>query len=309
MMTWISGLTGLSNPPERNGRDMTLMNMFSKKILALMALAMLVLPLSMTAGAGKAFAQSMIMPLRVTFQPRDRMQEITLYNPSNTSAVTYKLLLLNRAMTEDGNYQAIDGLLNPEFDPETALVFSPRQVTLPAGGKQKIRISLRRPADLPDGEYRAHLNLQRVGQTNSRAPVDDESVNMQIGMNFGIAIPVVVRQGGPYDTTATIGKPTLKPASADGSRPAMIEFDIQRNGKYSANGHVNVYWTPAGGKEQLIATRNAVKIYHEINKLKMSIALDKGVTTMAGGSLRITFDGYDLDEGIKFDEKVFPLGG
>lgn len=281
------------------------MNKLSKKILTFAALALMTVPVT-TALSPAAWAQSMIMPLRVTFTPRDRMQEITLFNPSNSSSVTYKLVLLNRAMTEDGNYKVLEGPLNPEFDPETALVFSPRQVTLPAGGKQKIRISLRRPADLPDGEYRAHLNLQRAGKTSSRAPSMEDSVNTSIGMNFGIAIPLVVRQG-PYDTTASIGKPALKPAQ--GNKPASIEFDINRQGKYSANGHINVYWTPAGGKEQLIATRNAVKVYHEINKLRMSIPLNKGITTVNSGALRITFDGYDLDEGIKFDEKIFPIGG
>ncbi len=277
------------------------------KLMILSLLALLALPFL----PGKAQAQTMIMPTRVTFENRDRSAEITLFNPSNQNPVTYKLMWLNRALTEDGNFKTLDGPLNPEFDPETALLFSPRQVTLPPGGKQKLRISLRRPADLPDGEYRAHLNVQRQGggTRDLRATGVPDGLNLKMGMNFGIAIPVIVRQGGPYDTTATIGKPGFVPASADGKKPAQIKFDITRTGKYSANGKVTVFWTPPGGKEQIIANRNNMKVYHEVDKLQVTLPLRKGVTRVTDGSLRIVFEGEDPDDGIKFDEKIFPIGG
>lgn len=273
--------------------------------LAVMASCM-IMPVS------KAWSQAMIMPFRVTFENRDRMSEVVLVNPSNTAAVTYKLAWLNRAMTEDGNYKVLEGLLNPEFDPETAILFSPRQVTLPPGGKQKIRLSLRRPADLPDGEYRAHLNLQRVGKvahTTVKPKNAPDNLNVKMGMNFGISIPVIVRQGGPYDTTATIGKPSFIPASADGNKPAQIKFDINRTGKYSANGSVTVYWTPAGGQEQQVAIRKGVKVYHEVDRVAVTLPLTKGLTQITNGAVRIVFQGEEPDEGIKFDEKTFPIGG
>lgn len=277
-----------------------------------LALSLVLLGTLMAPPASRAWAQAMIMPLRVTFENRDRMADIVLFNPSNTAAVTYKLGWLNRAMVEDGNYKVLEGPLNPEFDPETAILFSPRQVTLPPGGKQKIRLSLRRPADLPDGEYRAHLNLQRVGAISHRniptkgAP---EGATVKMGMNFGIAIPVIVRQGGPYDTTATIGKPSFLPASADGKQPAKIKFDITRNGKYSSNGKVTVFWTPPGDKERQLSIRSGVKVYHEINRLEVIMPLEKGLTQINGGSVRIVYEGEEPDEEIKFDEKTFPIGG
>lgn len=289
------------------------MNILRKKIpvrhllLGLLLITTLIAPV-----ASRVWAQAMIMPLRVTFENRDRTADIVLINPSNTAAVTYKLGWLNRAMTEDGNYKVLESPLNPEFDPETAILFSPRQVTLPPGGKQRIRLSLRRPADLPDGEYRAHLNLQRVGAAQHRdiksknAP---EGVTVKMGMNFGIAIPVIVRQGGPYDSTATIGDPSFVPASADGKQPAKIKFYITRTGKYSTNGRVTVFWTPPGDKERQISVRTGVKVYHEINRLEVKMPMEKGLTQITGGSLRIIYEGEDPDEGIKFDEKTFPIGG
>ncbi|MCM2344044.1 MAG: hypothetical protein NDJ24_05730 [Alphaproteobacteria bacterium] len=285
--------------------------MHAKNSLKQVLLGLILLGILIAPPAGAAWAQAMIMPLRVTFESRDRTADIVLFNPSNTAAVTYKLGWLNRAMTEDGNYKVVEGPLNPEFDPETAILFSPRQVTLPPGGKQKIRLSLRRPADLPDGEYRAHLNLQRVGASSRRNVPSNapEGVTVQMGMNFGIAIPVIVRQGGPYDTTATIGKPSFIPASADGKQPAKVKFDIIRGGKYSANGKVTVFWAPPGDKERQISVRTGVKIYHEITRLEVTMPLEKGLTQLTGGSLRIVFEGEEPDEDVKFDEKTFPIGG
>lgn len=259
----------------------------------------------------KAFAQTMIMPLRITFESRDRMQEITLFNPSSTKAVTYKLEWLNRAMTEDGNYKSLEGPLNPEFNFEENILFSPRQVTLPPNGKQKVRLSLRRPADLPDGEYRAHLNLQRMGAESRdiRLKNAPQGLTAKMGMHFGIAIPVIVRQGGPYDSTATINPPQFIAASADGKQPAKIQFDLTRTGKYSTNGEVKVYWTPVGGEEQEIAVRSGVKVYHEINRLQVTIPLKKGLTHIAGGKIRITYIGETPDQGTTFDEKTFAIGG
>ena len=273
-------------------------------------LALMLTGLFAITGAPTAEAQTMIMPLRVTFEGRDRMHEITLFNPSNSVAVTYKLNWLSRKLQEDGNFSQSEGLLDPVFDPDTALVFSPRQVTLPPNGKQKLRISLRKPADLPDGEYRAHLNLQRVGVQERRdvkmGRQQQPDLNVKMNMNFGVAIPVIVRQG-TYDTTATVTQPEFLPA--EGKKPPRVAFYVNRTGKFSANGNLKVYWQKPGGKEELIALRNNVKVYHEVDRLRVEIPLNPGYTQIAGGKVRVLFEGVEPDEGVKFDEKTFTVGG
>ena len=114
--------------------------------------------------ASPAQANILIMPIRIVFGPRDRMQDITVLNTSETQAGTYRLAWIFAKQTEEGTYVKLDEPLNPELDPEQTMLFSPRQVTLPPGGKQRVRLSLRRPADLPDGEYRAHLYLKNASR-------------------------------------------------------------------------------------------------------------------------------------------------
>lgn len=260
-----------------------------------------------------AFADIMIMPTRIVFTSRDRMQDITVFNSSNTGAATYKLSWMNVAQTETGDYRPLPGPLDPALDPATAILFSPRQVTLPPGGKQRVRLSLRRPADLPDGEYRAHLYLksgtaQRAGSMTVKGGAGDQpTAAVGMGMYVGLAVPVIIRQGA-YDGTASIGTPRFTPGSADGKRPPGIEFPINRGGKHSAIGNVTVHWTPpGGGKEVLIARQSAVNIFAEVSRRLMKIPLK--VDRVTGGTVRIKFEGDGPDKGITFDEKTFPVGG
>lgn len=262
-------------------------------------------------GAPQAQADVMIMPIRVVFSSRDRMQDITVFNSSNNQGGTYIMSWMNVQQTESGDYKKLDKPLNPEFDPETAILFSPRQVSLAPGGKQRVRMSLRRPADLPDGEYRTHLYLkntkrQSAGKMGMTGP-EGQNMSIGMGMNVGIAVPVVVRQG-VYDGTASIGQPKFLPAPPGPKTAPQIEFVIERAGKFSTMGNVKVYWKPpSGGEEVLIARQNAVNIFHEVPRRIMRIPLK--VSHVAGGSVRIIFEGDGPDKGITFDEKTFPVGG
>lgn len=257
-----------------------------------------------------ARADVMIMPIRIVFSSRDRMQDITVFNSSRNEGGTYVLSWMNVQQTETGDYKKLDKPLNPELNPETAILFSPRQVSLAPGGKQRVRMSLRRPADLPDGEYRTHLYLKNTkrksaGSMSMKAGEADVSIGM--GMTVGIAIPVIIRQGA-YDASASIDPPKFLPGSADGKTPPRIEFIINRSGKHSTLGNVQVFWKPpTGGEEVLIARQNAVNIFHEVNRRIMRIPLK--VAHVAGGSIRIVFEGDGPDKGITFAEKTFPVGG
>ncbi len=253
-----------------------------------------------------AWADIMIMPIRIVFSSRDRMQDITVFNSSRTAAGTYRLSWVYAQQTEDGGYKQLDHPLNPELDPTTAILFSPRQVSLPPGGKQRVRLSLRRPPELPDGEYRMHLELKNTAR-QSAAAMQKGGASIGVGMSVGLAVPVIVRQGA-YDGTASIGPPTFAPGSADGKTPPKIEFAINRGGKFSTLGNVRVYWkSPAGGEEKLIARQNAVNIFAEVPRRMMRIPLK--IDRVVGGTVRIIFEGDGPDKGITFDEKTFPVGG
>lgn len=251
-----------------------------------------------------AVANIMIMPVRVSFGPRDRMQDITVLNNSQ-KANTYRLSWLNVQQDEYGSYQKLEGPLSPELDPAKALLFSPQQVTLGPNGKQRVRLALRRPADLPEGEYRAHLQLKNLARQSIMNTETKDNMAIGLGMQVGVAIPVIIRHG-KYDATASIGKPSFIPAQ--GNTPPLIKFYITRKGKFSTNGRLRVYWhPPGGGEEKLISELNGFNIFHEVPGRNVKMPLR--VASIVGGSITILFEGDGPDEGITFDEKTFPIGG
>ena len=115
------------------------------KIIAL-ALAALLL-------ASPARSQILLSPTRVVFDGPARAIQVDVVNTSGKAAI-YRLSVVNRRMTEDGDLVAIDSPLPGERFVGDMVRFSPRQLTLEPGSSQVVRLSLRKPADLPPGEYR-----------------------------------------------------------------------------------------------------------------------------------------------------------
>lgn len=249
--------------------------------------------------AAPAVADLMIMPVRVVFKDRDRMKSITLANTSEKEAI-FRFSFYHQKQNENGSYTNLPEAPGP-YDLSKMLIFSPRQVDLPARGKQAVRLSVRRPENIPDGEYRTHMRMQRLSGNAESSGRGGPAVGVAI--NVGFSIPVMLRKG-TYDSTAKISNFKFIP-SPDGAKPAKVRFDLNRTGKYSTLGRVLIFWTPVGGKEQQVGIRNSVNIFPEINVRHMDIDLqDAGIS---GGKLRVIFEGDDADEGIKFDEKSFQL--
>jgi P pilus assembly chaperone PapD len=116
-----------------------------------------------------------ITPWRIVFGPRDRSASVQLLNTSDAPK-TYRMGWMILKATKDGRYIPVpyDKDKNKENDPhgvQNMVIFSPRQVTIEPNGLQVIRLSLRRPADLPPGEYHAHMSMTRLAKTEM--PVQD----------------------------------------------------------------------------------------------------------------------------------------
>lgn len=251
-------------------------------------------------------ADILILPIRTVFKDRERMKNIAVVNKSDKAA-TFRMSLFYQEQTADGSYKKLDGPLNPAADFSKMMTFSPRQVSLPAYGKQAIRLALRRPADLPEGEYRVHLRLQRLDgdQKVGLTGKNGKGVSLQMGINVGFAVPIILRHG-KYDSAATISDPVFTRASADGKTLPKVEFTINRTGKYSTLGKVEVFWTPlSGGEEKKVGILNNANVFPELTKRSMKVSLND--KTISGGTLRIVYDGDDADAGLHFDEKSFPI--
>lgn len=278
---------------------------FLKKGFLAFALAFtLALPVFSTAQAAGGL---LIMPIRVMFKDRDRTGNVTLVNTGADDAM-FKVVTQSQKQREDGSYEIMKEAFDPAADLAPMLVYSPRQITLAGGGKQRIRLSLRRPPELADGEYRTHMLMTNYGKTDAvssrKAPAGKLAI--QLGMNVGYSLPVILRQGA-YDTAVSIDDVQFIPSDGKKDSKPQLKVTMTRSGKFSSIGKITVLWTPPGGAEENAGIANNINIFPEVTRRVATFPLLN--ENVRGGSVRLIYEGDGPDKGVVFDDKSFPIGG
>jgi hypothetical protein len=244
-------------------------------------------------GASPAVADLMLFPTRIVFEKNQRAAQLELINNGQEST-TYRINLVNRRMSETGEFSPADKTLPGEQFADELLRYSPRQVVLAPGRSQTIRILLRKPADLPVGEYRSHLQFDLVAETSGASSIDAQApklgageVGVQLKALVGVSIPVIVRQGETSASVTLSGVELLKPAA--GQAPALAAV-LQRNGNRSVYGDLVATFTPQGGATQEIGRAGGVAVYtpNLLRRVRLELKPAAG-TVLARGTVRLSF--------------------
>jgi hypothetical protein len=280
--------------------EFSMMTKFKTGLMCFLTVLFLVLPIA------QAQADLMISPVRVVFEGRDRSATVQLLNMT-TKTHTYRMNWLVMKMDEDGKY-----VFGPpdENDPTSVakiVVFSPRQVTIQPHAYQLIRLSLRRPADLPPGEYRAHLAFTRLADFGpERRATPESGIKTELKVNVSFSIPVIVRSGEDKDLKISLNSPKLGLGGDIANQHPVLSIDVRRDaGKFSSYGVLRTYWTPAGGQEKEIGMLSNVALYPEVSQRHLAIPLNENPDS---GSLRVVYYGKYESEGTTWAEKTFPIG-
>ena len=115
-----------------------------------------------------AQASLLVSPIRVAFEGRERSHEIVLIN-SSSEVKTYRLAWQEKLALPSGGYKDLTAEETVGYPSASKMLrFSPRQVTLKPNERQIVRLGLRRPKDLADGEYRSHLKLEALPPKRGR---------------------------------------------------------------------------------------------------------------------------------------------
>ncbi len=235
-----------------------------------------------------------ILPRKILIDDRQRSADITVLNLGDKPNFV-RITLMSYKQKEDGTYEEIAVPLNPAFDPERDIRISPKQFTLPAGGRQKVRLSIQKPADLPDGEYRFHVKAISFDEEDSsvrRTPSKSASIMMK--MNVAVVIPVIFRKG-ELTGGAKMQNISFVPASqAQQGRPAL-RFDLVRQGQAGVMGTVRAY---QGDKE--IGVMSNLNVFSEVSKRVVEMPLKE---VPAAGPIRLVYTNEFGDKGV-IDEIV-----
>lgn len=247
------------------------------------------------ASVGYSLQDLLVTPTRVLFEGNMPTTELALVNRSD-KAHTYAISFVQCRMSENGEIKEIDKATPPDPNDrfaDTFVRFTPRRVILEPRQVQMVRMMLRKPSDLADGEYRSHLSFRLIPTAESAVKPDSVTRGIQIKLVpiYGVTIPVIVRHGSLTATTRLSGL-RLDPKGNEG-KPALA-FSIEREGSRSTYGDIEALWKAPGSKALSVALIKGVAVYTPNAKRTMLLALTspKGVD-LRGGELTVRYTGQE----------------
>ena len=221
-----------------------------------------------------AAADVTVSPTRIVFDGNTRKAQVSLINNSPTSKM-YRISWSRKRLTESGRYEEVGQARPGERFSDTMIRFSPRQIVLPPGKPQAVRLLLRKPANLEAGEYRSYLKFSAIPSGDERSVEkvlqrDGQSVSIRLTPVMAVSIPVIVRHG-QVDASVSISNLTLD----DGQARPELAFDIERVGNGSLYGDIEVRFVPANGAEEpiVIGQHVGVSIFPPLARLLYRIPL------------------------------------
>lgn len=242
----------------------------------------------------------LVAPTRVVFEERKRGAELNLSNIGQVRA-TYRISLLRMEMDETG------GIKELPIDPgsenlRTLFRFSPRQVTLEPRESQTVRIQVRKPAQLPDGEYRLHMTFRAVppeAPATQAAATPAKGIAIKLTPIYGIAIPLIVRHGKTSTAVAISG------ATLD-AKGRTLRFRLDRSGNQSVYGDLQATLLTSG-KPEILAEASGLAVYTPNSGRTVSLPLRGGQAIPPGSRIRITYTQPVLDGGHLIAETTMTI--
>lgn len=254
-------------------------------------------PLALLLGSTPSLAAGgdlLVAPTRVVLDG-SRGTEVILNNVGSTIA-TYRISLELRRMTKDGQLVEIAPEAANDHEKATlALIsYAPRRVVLPPNQPQAIRIGARFPADLADGEYRAHMLFRAIPDAQpAQATAARPGLSIALTPIYGVTIPIIVRKGA-LKVAATIDGIRRCRQIGDGTVEEMpsrkgtdaICFTLHRSGDRSTYGRVRI--TRPGLAKPLIEARG-IAAYAEISQRTVAFPLTPEQAAIITGPIKIEY--------------------
>ncbi len=242
-----------------------------------------------------------ILPPRIVIE-EGRSASLTLVNRNNESG-EYRLSTRNIRTGEDGRFEIITEANEDELFADKMLRYSPRRVTVDGQSKQDVRVVVRKPKDLKEGEYRSHLVFRSIPKPLDQTSEGANSISMQFNPTLEITIPVIVRHG---DLTAEINLTDQK-LTVDEEGQQHLEFTINREGTRSIYGEISAWWTPIEGqKEVRIGMAKGISVYYpnSLRYFSLPVSADQPISK---GRIRVEYKEDPTYGGDKTTETTFLL--
>lgn len=237
----------------------------------------------LVAAPATAAGDLLVAPTRVVLDG-SRGTEVILNNIGSETA-TYRISLELRKMLPDGTIEEVAAESAGDRDKTTLgiISYAPRRVVLPPNQPQAIRIGVRAPEGLADGEYRAHMLFRAI--PDAKPVVADatprQGVSIALTPIYGVTIPIIVRQGNLSATAALSDAKLVR--TSDG--PAF-SVTLARQGTRSVYGRIRV--TKQGIDKPIIEARG-IAVYAELASRAVVLPVAPAVAAQLNGAIKVEY--------------------
>ncbi len=247
----------------------------------------------------------LLLPTRIVLGERNRNVELLVKNNGGARGL-YRIEVIDMDMQENGAIQPLEGDKEEPFSAKKFIHISPRQMILEPDQTQTLRVIVRKPSGLEDGEYRAHIKATVVENNvdPSGSPISpkepEKGMSVAVKTRFSIVIPVLVMQGQLHVNVA-FGETKLREENG----AYYLDTEITREGNRSGFGDITVTYQPAAGdKPTVVKYQPGLAVYRPMAKRKISLPLDvpKGMK-IANGKLIMTYTTQEKDGGALLAQK------
>lgn len=217
-----------------------------------------------------AYAQNMglsVAPIQMLFSPNKSIQTFSVSNRTAQTTV-HRLSLSDEVMNADGS-------LSPQaegfaYSAKKMIRFSPNEIILGPGEHQIVRVMIRRPAELAQGDYHTHVLFEEqfneaVKQEAAAASATNEGqFKTKLRTLMTLGVPVMVQHGkldGKLEMVGLVGTP--KKDEHGNYTPFQVKF--KRSGNSTGVGYLTLQ-DPQG--QDIMAPRS-ISVYRERDEVTM----------------------------------------
>ncbi len=231
----------------------------------------------------QAQSSLMITTPRVVVEGRERSASVHLKNAGDSTG-SYRVFFREKSMTDNGTVKKIASDAQPAWSAATMIRFSPRRVTLAPQQSQRVRLALRKPANLADGEYRSHLVFRSEPENLTRQS-NTSQISTQFRPTFEFSIPVIIRHGRTFATAAL-----SDPALIQQDKRQVLRLTLNRTGNRSLYGDFQVSGlqstTDSG---TTLFEQKGLALYPPLNEREVQLELPKNIPLQQYSHLKVVF--------------------
>ncbi len=238
------------------------------------------------------FANLQVFPTRLLIEEKKRIGQLSLRH-TGTTPEKYKISAIYYKMKPDGGLELATKPEEPKDSAFKMIRFSPREVTLQPNLEQVLRIMVIRPADLPEGDYRAHILFEPTTDDSATDPnADPTKVSMKLSVKVAVAIPIIVKKGN-LQPTVTLEAPSIM---TDKEAKRYFTVTMKKSGPGVTYGDFFVSFKDKDGNSKEIAIAKGVSMYVDERKATYPLSIEPAVA-LNNGTLKVEYKSSEEDGG------------